>query len=626
MAAGDLDPSFGEGGKVTSDLNPYSEDVKEIALAPDGGILLLRNSNQSFLLKYRPDGTLDPSFDTDGKADATNIDIHAGAHTMLVQGDGKILFAGTRYNSNFGADGSKALIMRYTADGKPDPSWGTDGAAYFSFGTRDASFEALAVQGDGKVIAVGQAGPGGIRGNWVVARFNPNGSLDTTFSGDGSVVVAFPDNGDSHEARGVALQADGRIVVTGRVDGYNAGTYTGIGVVRLTPDGMLDPTFDGDGRAVFNWGLSPSTAGGEVAMRADQILVSGSINNRPGLYRLNPDGSPDTTFGGGDGLFTHLLTTLSGSQDMALLPDGHVVLAGTVSAGGFLGGDMAVVMVRQDGTPETDFGNGGVATVDFGGGEGTKTVALQPDGKVLAAGRKLFGNDMVDVVMARLQGLAPRPTVTGVFVAGGSWADAFKQYLSDVGLGEAALGYRAWDNTERPVLRSSLPWLNLNRLSVRFSGDVAVDRDSLTVRGTNVPTYDFAAGAAGFTYDAATYTATWTLARDLAKDRLRLDLNVPALAGGALLLRLDVLPGDVDDSGAVVAGDVSNVKKRFFSTTAAPGPAGNTQYSPFCDVDGSAAIVAGDFSEVKKRFFDTLPPAPAVAPAAAPDKPRDLLN
>jgi uncharacterized delta-60 repeat protein len=631
MAAGDLDPSFGAGGKVVSDLTLYSDDVKEIAVAPDGGIVVLTNNTQSFLLKYRPDGTLDPTFGTGGRAASTNIDTHAAARTMIVAGDGRLLFAGIRYNGNSGALGSKALVMRYTADGRPDPAFDADGAQYLSAGTRDASFSALAVQPDGKIVAAGQAGgvgsTGSGSGNWLVARFNPDGSPDTTFSGDGWVVIPYFDSDDNNDANGVAVAADGRIVVTGRVYQYNAGAYTGIGVARLTPDGTLDPTFDGDGRAVLNWSLSGTNAGNEIAVRGDKILVSGSINNRPALYRLNPNGSPDTTFGGGDGLFTHPSTSLTGSADMAVLPDGRVVLAGTVSTGtGFLAGDLAVVMVREDGTAETGFGNGGIAAADFGGGEGTKTVAVQRDGKVLAAGRKLFGNDMVDIVLARFEGLARPPTVTGVFVSGAGWADEFKQYLSDTGLGDAALGYRAWDNTDRPTLRSTLPWVNLNRLSVRFSGDAAVVREALSARGTNQSTYAFAPGHDGFEYDAVTHTGTWTFAQALTKDRVVLALDVQSLSGGPFQLRLDVLPGDVDDSGSVVASDFSDVKRRFFRRAGAPGPAGDTQYSPFSDVDGSAAILAADFSEVKKRFFDTLPPAPADAGPAVSAKLRTLLD
>jgi hypothetical protein len=83
------------------------------------------------------------------------------------------------------------------------------------------------------------------------------------------------------------------------------------------------------------------------------------------------------------------------------------------------------------------------------------------------------------------------------------------------------------------------------------------------------------------------------------------------------LLRLNVLQGDVDRSGTVLANDFSEVKKKFFKSAVAPGPAGDTQYSVFHDVDGSGSILANDFSEVKKRFFQTLPPAAGASAAGA---------
>jgi hypothetical protein len=242
----------------------------------------------------------------------------------------------------------------------------------------------------------------------------------------------------------------------------------------------------------------------------------------------------------------------------------------------------------------------------------------------------LYGNDEVDVVLARFEGLPPPPIVTGVFVSGGGWSDAFKRYLFDNGLGDAAAGYRAWDNTRRPVLRSALPWINLDRVSVRFDRDADVPIEALTVHGINVPLYPLTPGAAGFAYDPATHTATWTFGRGVTDDRLLINLDLASLAGGPFQLRLDVLPGDVDDSGVVLASDFSDVKKKFFRSTEDPGPAGATQYTPFHDVDGTGVILANDFSEVKKRFFDALPPAPPLASSfeelTVASGPRDLLG
>jgi len=116
-----------------------------------------------------------------------------------------------------------------------------------------------------------------------------------------------------------------------------------------------------------------------------------------------------------------------------------------------------------------------------------------------------------------------------------------------------------------------------------------------------------------------------TAAGDVEGDQIR--LAVPGGAAGALYrLRFNVLPGDVTRSGAVLADDFSDVKKRFFKSTNTPATGGASDYSPFADVDASGSVLATDFSEVKKRFFDNLPPASASALATAPTVRQELLG
>jgi hypothetical protein len=182
------------------------------------------------------------------------------------------------------------------------------------------------------------------------------------------------------------------------------------------------------------------------------------------------------------------------------------------------------------------------------------------------------------------------PRVTGVYVASSGWTDTFRNYLASTGQGDAALGYRV---TAAGQLLS-LPWMNLDRISVRFDSNPDVEQADLVVRGVRSATYGFS----DFQCDAAARTATWTLARAALNDKLLLDLDggpggvalngVPMdgdwnnagdaypsgdrTPGGDFRFRLNVLTGDLDRNGAVIADDFSAVKRKFLSTTAATSP------------------------------------------------------
>jgi len=239
--------------------------------------------------------------------------------------------------------------------------------------------------------------------------------------------------------------------------------------------------------------------------------------------------------------------------------------------------------------------------------------------------------------------------VTGVYVSSSAWSADFKQYMAANNGGSATLGYKV---PTRGQQTKPLPWANLDRVSVTFSDDVRVDAADLRVTGINVASY--ALDPAAFTYDAATHTATWTLAggSKFGTDRILFDLDADGTAadgndgvraasadatfldgdwippvdelpngwagdvfpsgdgipGQDFLYRVNVLPGDtVLPVGQVLAVDFSEVKKRFFRSTTDPGPFGSATYTVFYDINGDGTILADDFSEVKKHFFDTLP-------------------
>jgi hypothetical protein len=271
---------------------------------------------------------------------------------------------------------------------------------------------------------------------------------------------------------------------------------------------------------------------------------------------------------------------------------------------------------------------------DFIGGGRKQTVpavAMDASGEFVVVWEAAGGHSM----FAQRFGDVP-PRVTGVFVSGSAWTAAFKDHLQAQDLGDATFGYRVPGG---PQQLDVLPWSNVDQLTVRFSDDVVIEDAALQ--------YAPVRAASGFQYRAASHAATWTFEEPLHGSvlfglngdrhdgddagvgfpfppgpftpehvvmngaRVFLDgewlsgsSDFPSgdgLPGGDFLLRLNILPGDADRNGAVLANDFSAVKQRFFATPSSAG------YSVFHDIDGSGSILAGDFSTVKAHFFDRLP-------------------
>jgi hypothetical protein len=251
----------------------------------------------------------------------------------------------------------------------------------------------------------------------------------------------------------------------------------------------------------------------------------------------------------------------------------------------------------------------------------------------------------------------PAPAVAQVFFSSTAWAGddgnpantTFLEYMQAQGQGSVNYGYAVPGGAAQ---LSTLPWVNVDRVSIRFTQPVVIDAADLQVRGVNTPTYSFLNGAPGFNYDATNFVATWTFDKPLARDKIILDLDSSSpngvhndgnefldgewnnggdaypsgngLGGGDFLFRTYVLPGDVDHSQSVLAQDFSEVKKKFFKSANEPGAAGDQQYTAYHDINGDGIILAFDYSEVKKRFFDTLPIPNPTASLFGRTRVRDL--
>ena len=349
----------------------------------------------SFSLYVAARGDLDPAFGGGGKvttAFGTNTDDEA--HALALAPDGKIVVAGSSHN---GTNYDFALA-RYNADGSLDSTFGNGGKLTTGIGASHDEAHALALAPDGKIVAAGTS-YNGTNTDFALVRYNADGSLDSTFGSGGKVVT--PIGAGDDYANDLALAPDGKIVVAGR--SYN-GTNFDFALARYNADGSLDASFGSGGKVVTPIGSGYDQAFA-LALAPDGKIVAGgqsyagSTNMDFALVRYNADGSLDTTFGNGGKVVTAIGSGFDWATGLALAPDGKIVVTGASSNG--MNFDFALVRYNADGSLDTTFGNGGKLTTAIGANEDlARAVALAPDGRIVVAGESDTGTN-IDFALAR---------------------------------------------------------------------------------------------------------------------------------------------------------------------------------------------------------------------------------
>jgi len=349
-------------------------------------------------------GDLDPTCDSDGKA-TTSIDMSRAVDGVAVQSDGKIVTVGDYEDNNPGTTGSNGYVVaRYLPGCVLDTTFGVAQTGKVIVVGRP-TLNAVAIQPDQKILVAGGDG------DFFVARYNPDGTLDATFGKDGKATtdvegsVSVIGGGSIDMARALAVQPDGKIVLVGDVEvGFAAFRF---GLVRYLPTGAIDPTFGTNGRVIG--AISGSSANyanavaiqpdGKIVLAGQACLCSGAANFAFALVRYLPTGLVDPSFGSRGEVLTDFnfkiltqndtnpISSTRQDQDraygVALQPDGKIVAVGATG-----NGDFAVANYNPDGSLNTGFNGDGRATTDMAAGsvDVAYALAVQQDGKVVAAG------------------------------------------------------------------------------------------------------------------------------------------------------------------------------------------------------------------------------------------------
>jgi uncharacterized delta-60 repeat protein len=404
--AGTLDPSFGMDGLVTTDflLKRPSNDVgQSVAVQPDGKVVVLGSSVQSgtgqdfAVVRYLTDGTLDPSFGDGGKVTVAFSDLGDSGSSVVLQGD-KILLAGASQQG--GSTGRDFAVARINGDGSLDSTFGIGGTVTIDFGSSQDSASGMVLQGE-KIVVVGTSNQAATGNGFAIARLNTDGSLDATFGTGGLNTVHF-ENSKGDTASAVAIQGDKIVMVGTSVQPYFRESASVFAVARLNNDGSLDTSFGSGGRATIQPGFSSASDGRSVVILGDKILLGGETIHQIALVQLLNDGEADPSFGSGGRMVFNYGPGLYDNEGWRIAMQGDKILAvGSTWIGDGQGMDFGVARFHANGSLDTSFGSGGKRTISFNAGsEYAWGVAVGQDGKIVVAGQAR--PDSSDFAVARL--------------------------------------------------------------------------------------------------------------------------------------------------------------------------------------------------------------------------------
>lgn len=399
-AAGDLDTGFGSGGKVTTAIGPEDESANDLAIQPDGKLVVAgskyESSDYDFMVaRYGPGGSLDPTFSGDGTATTAIGSSWDRADAVAVQPDGKIVAVGMASvagNYDF-------ALARYNADGSLDttgfaaPS-GKVTVPYSGF--NDQLYDVL-VQTDGKIV-VGGFGNDGSKDSFVVGRYNSNGTIDGTF---GWITTSIGPS--SSRAMAIALQPDGKVVAAGYASN---GSDFDFAAARYDTDGSPDLTFGGSGKVTTSISAGSDVANAVIVQPDGKIVLVGSSTNGSlknfALVRYSANGTLDPTFGIGGKIESAFGAKSYEAFDADRQSDGKIVAAGLVNFA--TEQDFQLARYNTDGSLDSSFGSGGsIVTPINPAAESVNGVKIQSDGKIAVAGWTNNGSNK-DIALARYLG------------------------------------------------------------------------------------------------------------------------------------------------------------------------------------------------------------------------------
>lgn len=406
QTVGALDLTFNTTGIVQNDMGPLDlyQDVK---IQPDGKIVAVGTSYDGsyaasiVVTRMLEDGTYDAAFGTNGVF-TYHLNYETGAYECIVKSDGKILVVG--YTTDNGGNGMAMLLVQLNADGTPDTNFGNNGVSYFDIGPREDMAYGIALQSDNKIVVCGTS-VDTTTINYdivpVVVRFTATGQPDNSFGTN--AIARIPVSFTENEFTVVRIQPDGKILAAGHIG--NGLLWFSALIARFNTDGTLDNTFGNNGIVnknvnnvddeFFDMQLTPD----------NNILLTGFTTTQGNLYyhtlvmKYDFNGDSVASFGT-NGKVVLGTEPMNVGDALTLQPDGKLLIAGASGMAPPDNQDWGLWRLNADGSTDNGFGYNGRITLDFAGAaDEALGVALQADGKIVVAGKSR--NPLPDFAIAR---------------------------------------------------------------------------------------------------------------------------------------------------------------------------------------------------------------------------------
>lgn len=408
---GALDAGFGNNGYAAFNSAAFIDVGRAIVQQPDGKLVAAgyyRNYPEApryLAVRFTASGQRDLSFGNGGMAE---MDLIGEASGLALQADGRIVIAGS--HSSFTSP-SNFTAVRLMADGTLDPSFGVNGVVAVSLNAGQAVCGAMALQPDGKIVLAGHIENGGDTDVFLL-RINTDGSLDASFGNGGRVQIPLmPRN----EIDAMQIQPDGRILLGGSAGVPDNSDWL---LLRLLPDGAPDLSFGQSGVVIssISGSFAPEYLNGLSLQPGGKIVAAGAFfdeffNLRVALARYLPDGTLDINFGQGGKVLPAIPGFGNRLNGVAMQPDGKILAAGFVNPD-LEDANLLLLRFQPDGSFDTGFGNGGIvesgmsAEAEYG-----YALILQSDNKIIVAGSFFDTNGEEQVLLARFEsGLQPVST------------------------------------------------------------------------------------------------------------------------------------------------------------------------------------------------------------------------
>lgn len=357
---GAVDTSFNGGAQLVS-AGEGEDYASAVAVQPDGKVITVgwtsttAGGTDLAVVRHARDGVLDAAFGHGGKVvTAVGADRATDqAHAVALQADGKILVGGLTATTGTDQD---FLLVRYNADGSLDTTFGNGGKVVTSFGASTDRILTILVQDDGKIVVGGDSDRGTTTSgvDFALARYNTNGSLDTTFGNGGKVITPVRANASRDSVYAMTFQTvngEKRIVAVGGEGDFSA--------VRYLPNGQVDGSFGIGGKVSAVFGSTIGAARAVIETPDHKLVLAGNAQNDTALTRLNLDGSIDAGFGTAGKTVTALTANWDEATALVRQPDGKLIAGGWMYEGAGSAANFAVARYSADGVLDAGFGTAG---------------------------------------------------------------------------------------------------------------------------------------------------------------------------------------------------------------------------------------------------------------------------